>query len=656
MRLRLTVSVLILSLLVHGALVRAEDDEHQIEKKICLLVGIDEYKAPQFHSKRLNGCVNDVEAIAVELAKFGFPGKDDSGFQILRNEDATRDRILNAFDSTVNAADENTLVYIHFSCHGIQVPDENGDENDGDGYDEALIPHDYKTILNGEAILPIIDDEVYEKLLKPLIDVKNAYVVVVFDSCHSGDVERDPFSQARYLGSKAPEVDGSSMLDVELDAVVITACESKQLARERQVMHNNKTETMGVLTSNWAKALKEVSENWESQTYRSIVEGIQGDLIRSGSKQRPLVKGKRSDVVIFSSRDGEPDPYVNAIRTDATVVKLHGGDALGMTKESVFSLYDKDATEFDGENRICNVKIFNVRSLEALAAVDGPLRDGLSVLPNTSFRAVEKAHIYGEQRFKILVDQSAVDNPIAVECRKLLEEKKQIQVVDSKDGTTFLRIIQFGGGLFSQRDTGAKFGPFESAEKLEDHILKWCRFQRILHLENSVADAKTSVDLLIEYEQPLVGRTIGDVFEDEAIEIGFRLRAPVPMYYAILDLKESGKIEPLFVSSNPVDPGVHKPFAPNKPEALPQGVLERRSTLKIICSYHPLPFRYLSQQEIDRGEILETHKGPETDPLSLLLMDNLELTKNHPRLIPKTSWVTDNKTTIVRKRSNNTKN
>jgi len=631
----------------------AQDTDRKIEKKICLLVGIDKYKSPKLQAKSLNGCVNDVEAIAVELRKHGFPSENEEGFQILRNEKATRDGILSAFDSTVKNSDENTLVYVHFSCHGKQQLDENGDETDGDGHDEGLVTYDYNTIKEGKAVPLLLDDVVFQRLLQPLIEDKRAYVVVVFDSCHSGDVEKDPFSQARYLDSdsEVPLTEGRSMVDVELDAVVITACESKQLAREREVMHNNKIQTMGVLTSRWAKALKEASLKPGEQTYRTIIEHIQGELNKSGANQRPLIKGKRSDFLLFDLKNQKPDPYVNAIRTAATVVKLQGGDALGMTKGSVFSLYTKDASEFIQGKQICDVKLFKVEALNAFAAVEGPLRVGLDALPDTSFRAIEKSHVYEEHRFRVVIDQTAAKNSVVNECKQAIEVNKQIEVLDKRSGTTLLRITQNNEGVFLQRDTGKRTGPYEEAAALQEDILKWCRFQRILDLENPTSDARTSITLELEHQQPLDGRTSGDVFEDEEVEFVLHLIAPVKMYFAILDLKESGKIQVIYAPENPIAPGIHKPLPIGKPDPLPDGVSERRSTLKVICSFEPLPFRHFEQGAITKKAISALRSSKKTvDPLSSLLMDSMELSKNWSRQIPKTSWGTDNKPTVVRKR------
>src|SRR4051812_32679451 len=83
-------------------------------KKVVLLIGVDQYKSPLLEGRRLNGCVNDVNAIASLLPRFdGFPKVGDDHFHLLRNEEATRDAILRAFDRVVAQVDgTRDLVYI----------------------------------------------------------------------------------------------------------------------------------------------------------------------------------------------------------------------------------------------------------------------------------------------------------------------------------------------------------------------------------------------------------------------------------------------------------------------------------------------------------------------------------------------------------------
>lgn len=93
----------------------------------------------------LRGCHNDVKNIKNYLtAVHGFPESDmlvlmDDG----RHHSPTRRNIEDAFHRIVQYSRDGDIVFIHFSGHGSRVVDVSGDESDG--YDETIIPLDYKS-------------------------------------------------------------------------------------------------------------------------------------------------------------------------------------------------------------------------------------------------------------------------------------------------------------------------------------------------------------------------------------------------------------------------------------------------------------------------------------------------------------------------------
>jgi secreted trypsin-like serine protease len=145
----------------------------------ALLVGIDEYENPKFN---LRGSVNDVHNMRqLLLDTFGFqPGQ----IATLTDAQATRANILKTFDEwLVRGSAPGARVFFFVSSHGAQVPDLNGDEEDG--LDETIVPHDTRLEMqNGKKVLrnQIIDDEI-DALLKRIPDRK---ATVVVDACHSG--------------------------------------------------------------------------------------------------------------------------------------------------------------------------------------------------------------------------------------------------------------------------------------------------------------------------------------------------------------------------------------------------------------------------------------------------------------------------------------
>ena len=102
----------------------------------ALLVGINRYRLP---GSDLQGCVNDVTNVRDVLLKyFGFKVKD---IRVLADDRATRAGILKRLEWLVKKATAGDRLLFHFSGHGSQIRDRNGDELK-DRMDEILCPHD----------------------------------------------------------------------------------------------------------------------------------------------------------------------------------------------------------------------------------------------------------------------------------------------------------------------------------------------------------------------------------------------------------------------------------------------------------------------------------------------------------------------------------
>jgi len=120
----------------------------------ALLVGINRYPDPE---NRLNGCVNDVRQVRALLQQhYGFDRP--SAFDILLDAQATTAAIRAALGRLVAGARPGDLLVFHYSGHGSQVPDRDGDET-ADGLDEIICPYDL------DWRHPIKDDDLYWRAL-----------------------------------------------------------------------------------------------------------------------------------------------------------------------------------------------------------------------------------------------------------------------------------------------------------------------------------------------------------------------------------------------------------------------------------------------------------------------------------------------------------
>jgi hypothetical protein len=155
--------------------IQAAEPSDQAGSKRALLIGINQYKAVP----KLLGSLNDIETMRqILLTRWGFP---ENQITVVTDGGATRAGILAALDRLVRETGPNDTVYVHYSGHGSQVEDLNGDEAD-DHLDETLVPQDGRS---GD-IPDITDDELDAIFAK--MRAKNA--LIVLDSCHSGTATR----------------------------------------------------------------------------------------------------------------------------------------------------------------------------------------------------------------------------------------------------------------------------------------------------------------------------------------------------------------------------------------------------------------------------------------------------------------------------------
>ena len=157
------------------------------QERRALLIGIGEY--PPGSEWTLVHGDNDVRIIREFLLGQGLRGEC---LETITNEKATKKGILSALERLTKIAGKNDAVYIHFSGHGQQVTDLDGDERDG--FDEAWVPYDawkkyVARVYEGEN--HIIDDEINVclKKLRAKVGAKGR-ITLVSDACHSGSGSR----------------------------------------------------------------------------------------------------------------------------------------------------------------------------------------------------------------------------------------------------------------------------------------------------------------------------------------------------------------------------------------------------------------------------------------------------------------------------------
>ncbi|OCB89468.1 peptidase C14 [Sanghuangporus baumii] len=153
-------------------------------RKKALCIGIN-YTG---QANQLNGCINDARRMRSFLIKrYGFQPGDivlltDEGRS--QRERPTRRNIIDAMKWLVRGAQANDSLVFHFSGHGGQTPDQDGDEIDG--YDETIFPLDWKKTGH------IVDDDMHTLMVRPL--PAGCRLTAIFDCCHSGSALDLPYT------------------------------------------------------------------------------------------------------------------------------------------------------------------------------------------------------------------------------------------------------------------------------------------------------------------------------------------------------------------------------------------------------------------------------------------------------------------------------
>ena len=153
------------------------------QSKRALVIGLGQQADTSW--AKINGD-KDVQYVKEMLTWCGY--KD---IRTLVNKQATKAKIVAAFNRLATTCTCGDIVYIHFSGHGQQVRDMDCDEKDLK--DEAWIPYDalQKRGKKDKGEKHLIDDEIGILLskIKDKIGEKGKILVVV-DACHSGDSSR----------------------------------------------------------------------------------------------------------------------------------------------------------------------------------------------------------------------------------------------------------------------------------------------------------------------------------------------------------------------------------------------------------------------------------------------------------------------------------
>jgi metacaspase-1 len=267
--------------------------------KRAVLIGINKYQVP---GSDLNGCVNDVKNLSGVLKTYyGFADKD---MTILTDLKATKKAMQKAIEKLITSGRKGDTLFLHYSGHGSNVPDDNGDE--ADHRDEILCPTDldWKDTLRDDWLRKI-----FNKLQK------GVSLTVIMDCCHSGSITRavippDAPVRERFLPcpldlmatesgrklrgtvrsqlGKAPRgrKRRSDIAQADIPEVLITGCRDTQTSADAHIGGSYN----GALTYYLVESIKEAGGKL---TYRELHKRTTAKLKGNDYEQVPQLEGRR---------------------------------------------------------------------------------------------------------------------------------------------------------------------------------------------------------------------------------------------------------------------------------------------------------------------------------------------------------------------------
>jgi hypothetical protein len=318
------------------------------QTKRALLVAISTY-APGTDWKTIH-TEYDVEVARTALLAQGFL---PSNIHVLQNELATKANILlNMEQLLYEQAKSGDLIYFHFSGHGQQMIDKDGDELDR--LDECMVPYDApKNFVKGvyEGDRHFRDDEwaaICQKIRKKI--GPKGQMIAVIDACHSGTILRNnggegvrgtvtvmapsDFVKEVRVGGAEEELLEKVDLDKLGSIVGFFGCKASQLNYEC-VVDGKK---MGSLSYSF---YKHFSKAGSQTTYRGLFDQVRAEMQVQAPRQTPSAEGNLDFKVLDGTAKGG-HPFYKVTDRKGTDWVLAGGELHGLTKGSIVGFFEEE--------------------------------------------------------------------------------------------------------------------------------------------------------------------------------------------------------------------------------------------------------------------------------------------------------------------------
>lgn len=397
-------------------------------EKHALIIAIGDYPTETTGWSKISSA-NDVPLIKDALLKQDFK---ENNIIILRDHHATKAGIEQALHALLKKIKPGDVVMIHYSGHGQQVLDDDGDE--ADGLDEALVPYNAMADTRGGYMgEDHFRDDDMEKIIAAFRNKlgKNGQLFILLDSCHSGSMTR---GAAIVRGGRGPIVPtgwtppqtrgktkGSGLFqnnvkisDSAAPFVMISGASAHEL--------NHEYNGNGSLSYAFAHVMNNLGKDY---TYRQLFANIKAKMQVIAPRQNPVIEGD-IDYSLFNNAYRYQAPYFEVKKiADPKTLWLTGGK-LSNLFEGTTVLVMPQSEEKNEKNALAKGTVVQAEYTEAKVVLDTPLHNKTKadVWIYVDVPAFEEMHI------KVAFDASANDDDIKKSVAQFLKENHLGNVVD----------------------------------------------------------------------------------------------------------------------------------------------------------------------------------------------------------------------------------
>lgn len=530
------------------------------QNKYALIVAIGDYK-PEKTNWGLLSSANDVPFIKTALEKQNFPS---ANIALLQDAAATKKGIEDAFKQLLAKVQAKDIVVIHFSSHGVQLLDDNGDETDGK--DEALVPYGAvypKDLIQlNKFVDGYIRDDDFGKFIEALRSKigSEGNVIVILDACNSGTATR---GTQRVRGGKAAMVplgfkvqqdpralSGSDFMENGADAagkapyIVFSAARAEESNYE---MTNDDNVPMGSLTYAVSKALNNLQQG---TSYRSFFANVLSTMNDEVPNQNPVIEGSNLDQGLFAGKMVYQKPYIEIKSVDGKTLTLKGGKIEGLDVGTKVALHKSGTNEPTAATLLAKGTVTESESFTStvvLEAEDAIVKeaDGWVFITEPIFQSEPLVVAFGKNQAgnfstdQLNILEAAVKTMPAVK----LEGNPELLIIH---GTVKDSIIIASNGLL--------FGTFKSSDELQSQLKHYIqyKFLKTLEITDPAFDLEVRLLPIINSQKDTSrnhAKIVGGILELEEGDkfyISAKNNSKYGLYVNILDLQPDGLINPVF--------------------------------------------------------------------------------------------------------------